>query len=74
MVLPKDSPLEMSFHEDALGVNIIPPRAKSQVGGLGWGFYKADACIEYEPVKLTFIPYYAYNREPGEMTVWVHEC
>jgi DUF1680 family protein len=77
MVLPKDSPLEMSFCKDALGgVNIITAQGKkARLEAWDGDLYKADACIEYEPVKLTFIPYYAWvNREPGEMTVWVHEC
>jgi DUF1680 family protein len=35
--------------------------------------YLDDIEETYEEKRLTFIPYYAWaNREPGEMTVWVH--
>ena len=76
VVLPKDAELEVSFREDLLGgVNVITAQGeKAKEEAWGPELYKANACTEYEPVKLTFVPYYAWvNREPGEMTVWVRE-
>ena len=76
VVLPKDSELEVSFREDLLGgVNVITAQGeKAKVEAWGLELYKANACIEYVPVKLNFVPYYAWiNRQPGEMTVWIRE-
>lgn len=76
VVLPKDSELEVSFREDLLGgVNIITAQGeKAKVETWGLELYKANASFEYQPAKLTFVPYYAWvNRQPGEMTVWIRE-
>lgn len=76
VVLPKDSELEVSFREDLLGgVNIITTQGeKAKVETWGLELYKANASFEYQPAKLTFVPYYAWvNRQPGEMTVWIRE-
>lgn len=76
VVLPKDSELEVSFREDLLGgVNIITAQGeKAKVETWGSELYKANASFEYQPAKLTFVPYYAWvNRQPGEMTVWIRE-
>jgi len=76
VVLPKDAELEVSFREDLLGgVNVITAQGqKAKEEAWGPELYKANAYTEYEPIKLTFVPYYAWiNREPGEMTVWVRE-
>ena len=76
VVLPKDAELELSFREDLLGgVNVITAQAlKAKEEAWGPELYKANGYTQYEPVKLTFVPYYAWvNREPGEMTVWVRE-
>ena len=36
--------------------------------------YRDDDEAQFVPKTLKFIPYYAWvNREPGEMTVWLHE-
>ena len=36
--------------------------------------YRDEDEAQFVPKQLTFIPYYAWvNREPGEMTVWMHE-
>lgn len=76
LVLPKDASLKTSFREDMLGgINVITAEGK-RINEDAWGsdLYMADAPLEYEPVSLTFIPYYAWaNRQVGEMTVWVRE-
>lgn len=76
IVLPRDSKPEVSFREDLLGgVNVITAQGeKASKEAWGQELYKADTCTEYEPIELTFVPYYAWvNRDPGEMTVWVRE-
>ncbi len=76
LVLPKDADLDVSFREDLLGgVNVITAQGeRAKVESWGQELYKANACAEYEPINLTFVPYYAWvNREPGQMAVWVKE-
>ena len=77
VTLPKDAELEVSFRGRFAGWSECDNRTgRKKAKEEPWGpeLYKANACTEYEPVKLTFVPYYAWvNREPGEMTVWVRE-
>ena len=76
LILPKDAALKSSFREDMLGgINVITAEGQ-RIKEDAWGpeLYRAEVSIEYEPAKLTFIPYYAWaNRQIGEMTVWVRE-
>ena len=77
MVLPKDSPLEMSFRKDTLGgVNIITAQGKKPGWRPGMGiFIRLTPALNTNLSNSPLYPYYAWvNREPGEMTVWVHEC
>jgi len=76
IVLPKEAELEVSYRKDLLGgVNVIRAQGeKAMIGEWGSALYKANTSIEYQSIKLTFIPYYAWvNREPGEMLVWIRE-
>lgn len=74
--LPKESELQLEHRADKLlGINEIHTKGYRlkeledetvlYTSGVNW---------EYEPVDLTYIPYYAWaNRGENEMTVWVHE-
>lgn len=76
ITLPEEAELKVEFDKDLLdGVCIITAEAE-RISHTTWGdeLYRADICIQSNPVRVKFIPYYAWaNREPGEMTVWVRE-
>lgn len=74
--LPKNSELELVHRPDKLqGINEIHVkgyRLKDLKDDTV--LYTSDIAWEYEPIELTYIPYYAWaNRGENEMTVWVHE-
>lgn len=74
--LPKDSELKLERRKDKLlGINEIHTqgfRLKELEDDTV--LYTSGVTWEYEPVALTYIPYYAWaNRGENEMTVWVHE-
>lgn len=76
ITLPEEAELKVEFDKDLLdGVCIITAEAE-RISHTTWGdeLYRADICIQSNPARVKFIPYYAWaNREPGEMTVWVRE-
>lgn len=76
IVLPKGCKFEVEYEKDLLnGVCVIKAEAERENYG-SWGeeLYKADVNVSYEPVKIKFVPYFAWaNRAPGEMMVWVRE-
>lgn len=73
--LPADSPIEENSQAGWPG--FIPNlqsdgyRLSDDADDL---LYQFDERLNRKPVKLTFVPYFAWgNRIPGEMRVWVHE-
>lgn len=74
--LPKDSELQLERRTDKLlGINEIHTKGyRLKELEDETVLYASDTNWEYEPVDLTYIPYYAWaNRGENEMTVWVHE-
>ncbi|ADH61394.1 protein of unknown function DUF1680 [Thermoanaerobacter mathranii subsp. mathranii str. A3] len=76
IVLPKECKFEVKYEKDLLnGVCVIETEAEREDYG-SWGeeLYKVDVNVSYKPVRIKFIPYFAWaNRAPGEMMVWVRE-
>lgn len=74
--LPKTAELELLYRPDKLeGITEIRTKGyRLKAPDDGAELYTFDENLEYEPIDLTFIPYYAWaNRGENEMTVWVHE-
>ncbi len=74
--LPKDSELKLEHQKDKLlGINEIHTKGyRLKELEDETVLYTSEGNWEYEPVDLTYIPYYAWaNRGENEMTVWVHE-
>lgn len=73
-VRPEDCSTE--WKPDKLGgiVEIVTPGIRESDAGWGDVLYSAEKPVEAAPVRLTWIPYYAWaNREPGEMRVWIRK-
>ena len=73
-VRPEDCCTE--WKPDKLGgiVEIVTPGIRENDAGWGDVLYSAEKPVEADPVRLTWIPYYAWaNREPGEMRVWIRK-
>lgn len=74
--LPKDSELKLAYQANKLeGINEIHTAGlRLRAPEENTDLYTFDTEKKYDPVDLTFIPYYAWaNRGENEMTVWVHE-
>lgn len=77
IVLPRDCKFEIEYNSSLLnGICVIRAQAEREKYE-NWNneeLYKADVDVSYEPINITFIPYFAWaNRTPGEMLVWVRE-
>ena len=74
--LEKNTEFSFAYEPELLG-GVVTLTAEAQELVLdGWDedLLYNDAEPQYQPRHLKFIPYYAWvNREPGEMTVWIHE-
>lgn len=74
--LPSDSTFQVIYEKDLLGgiYTIIADGQRLDDRGWNNSLYRADIKENKIPVKLKFIPYFAWaNRNVGEMTVWVRE-
>lgn len=74
LLLPADSNIEL---KEAGWPGYIPNLQADGcrlANGRHTGLYSLDEQPALEPVRLTFVPYYAWsNRSPGEMLVWLRE-
>ena len=73
-IRPEDCLTE--WKPDKLGgiTEIVTPGVRESDTGWGDELYSAEKPVETAPVRLTWIPYYAWaNRGPGEMRVWIRK-
>lgn len=76
ILLPIDEKLEIEEDANLLGgMTVITGQAvKRKIDNWGEALYKRNINLEFEPVPVKFIPYFAWaNRGLGEMLVWVNE-
>ncbi|HHT37377.1 MAG TPA: glycoside hydrolase family 127 protein [Firmicutes bacterium] len=73
LILNANTKFDVSFDPNLLnGIAIISAEGVRELANWDDTLYRVNASLETQPVKLTFIPYYAWaNRDPGEMLVWV---
>ena len=75
--LSRKADFAVQYEPELLG-GVVTLKAQGEQLTLGdWAedtLYRDEDEAQFVPKQLTFIPYYAWvNREPGEMTVWMHE-
>ena len=75
--LSRKADFAVQYEPELLG-GVVTLKAQGEQLTLGdWAedtLYRDEDEAQIVPKQLTFIPYYAWvNREPGEMTVWMHE-
>lgn len=75
--LDKNAEFTSKFEPELLGGVVTVSVKGSKLLLDGWDedcLYSGDNGLNFSPCDLKFVPYYAWiNREPGEMTVWIHE-
>ncbi|WP_341278650.1 beta-L-arabinofuranosidase domain-containing protein [Paenibacillus sp. FSL H8-0537] len=76
LALPKNGRLDLQYEDGLLGgiPTITAEAVRYTSSDWNGSLYRSEADWRLEPVRVTFIPYYAWaNRGLGEMSVWVRQ-